>query len=67
MEGYSSMVEAITPKHQKQKTAIISAKRKKKYYDQQGKAINTDDKEIIQDIASGKTVISYGEGKVGGK
>jgi uncharacterized Zn finger protein (UPF0148 family) len=56
--------EAMSTKFKKTKPQIISAKRrKKKYYDQQGNKINPEDKEIMQDIQQGKTVISYHEEK----
>jgi hypothetical protein len=51
-------------KYKKTKPQIISARKKKKYYDQQGNKINPEDKEIMQDIASGKKVISYREEKL---
>jgi hypothetical protein len=40
---------------------IISAKKKKKYYDKNGNLIT--DHTLIQDIQQGKTVISYHEEK----
>jgi len=58
--------DTLNLKYKKTKPQIITArKKKKKYYDKQGNLINTDDKEIMQDIASGKTVISYHEEKIG--
>jgi hypothetical protein len=46
-----------------QKSQIISAKKKKKYYDKQGNIIN--DPDLIADIERGATVISYHEEKHG--
>ena len=41
---------------------VITAKKKKKCYDKQGNLIT--DETLLQDIASGKTVISYSEEKI---
>jgi uncharacterized Zn finger protein (UPF0148 family) len=46
-----------------QKTNIISAKKKRKYYDKQGNLIT--DPDLIQDIERGATVYSYREEKSG--
>jgi len=63
-ENEAPTEEAVSTKFKKTKPQIISARKKKKYFDQQGNLINPDDKEIMQDIASGKKVISYHEEKV---
>ncbi|HJR84992.1 MAG TPA: hypothetical protein VJ772_06440 [Nitrososphaeraceae archaeon] len=46
----------------KSQTKIFTAKSKKKYYDKQGNEIN--DEQLLKDMASGKTVISYHEYKM---
>ncbi|HEU4469207.1 MAG TPA: hypothetical protein VFR61_09265 [Nitrososphaeraceae archaeon] len=51
--------EGVTIKHNKQQTAIISGKGKRKYYDKSGNEIN--DPDLIQDIQQGANVISYRE------
>jgi len=67
--GYSSLIdetpnqEGISIKHDKQQTAIVSGKSKKKYFDQKGTEIN--DPDLIQDIMQGAHVISYHEEKHG--
>ena len=43
------------------KSKAYSQKRKKKLYDQQRNPINTKDKDIMQDIAQGRTVKEYRE------
>ena len=50
-------------KFTKQTTKIITAKKKKKFFDQQGNEIN--DPTLINDILQGKTVIKYHEQKSG--
>jgi len=47
----------------KQETKIISAKKKRKYYDKQGNEIN--DEQLLKDIANGKVVLYYNEQKSG--
>lgn len=43
-------------------TKIVSAKsRRKRFFDSQGNEINQQDKDIMADLAQGKTVISYSE------
>jgi uncharacterized Zn finger protein (UPF0148 family) len=59
LEKDTSTEERIKPKHTKQQTKIIQAKKSKKYYDKQGNEIN--DETLLKDIANGKTVISYSE------
>jgi len=54
--------EKMKGKFSKQ-TKIISAKKKKKYYDKQGNEIN--DETLLKDIARGATVYSYHEEKSG--
>jgi hypothetical protein len=49
--------------HQKKRTAIISPKKKKKYYDKQGNKIN--DPDLLKEIMQGANVISYHEIKSG--
>ena len=51
--------EGVSIKHNKQQTAIISGKGKRKYYDKSGNEIN--DPDLIQDIQQGANVISYNE------
>jgi uncharacterized Zn finger protein (UPF0148 family) len=48
----------------KTQTRIMTPKKKKKHYDKQGNLVN--DEQLLKDIASGKTVISYHEYKVEG-
>jgi hypothetical protein len=69
--GYSYKIEDTTteenfePKFDsKNKTRIITAKKKKKYYDQQGNLIT--DETLIQDVARGATIYRYHEQKVEG-
>jgi hypothetical protein len=51
--------EGVTIKHNKQQTAIISGKGKKKYYDKFGTEIN--DPDLIDEIQRGANFISYRE------
>ena len=53
--------EGVSIKHNKQQTAIISGKGKKKYYDKFGNEIN--DPDLIAEIQRGANVISYREEK----
>jgi uncharacterized Zn finger protein (UPF0148 family) len=53
--------QTIQPQHEKQQTAIVSSKIKKKFYDDQGTEIN--DPDLIQQIQQGAHVISYHEQK----
>ena len=48
----------------KSQTKIFTAKKTKKYYDKQGNEIN--DPQVLKDMASGKTIISYREYKTAG-
>lgn len=55
--------EGIKLKHEKnQQSAIVSAKRKKKYYDKFGTEIN--DPDLIKDIQQGANVVYYHEEKL---
>ena len=56
--------EGIKPKHNKQQTKIITAKKQKKHYDSHGNEIT--DETLLQDVARGIKVISYREDKVEG-
>jgi hypothetical protein len=51
----------VNPKTQ---TKIFTTKSKKKYYDEKGNEIN--DEQLLKDMASGKTIISYHEYKMEG-
>jgi hypothetical protein len=55
--------ERIKPKHTKQQTKIVQAKKQKKYFDDKGNEIN--DELLLKDIANGANVISYHEQKSG--
>jgi hypothetical protein len=65
--GYSILAqdapneEGIAIKHEKGKTTIVSRKRNKKFYDDNGNEIN--DPDLIQQIQQGAHVISYHEQK----
>lgn len=51
--------ESVKIKHEKQQTAIISGRRKKKHYSKDGNLIN--DPDLIAEIEKGANVISYRE------
>jgi hypothetical protein len=56
--------EGISVKHGQQgQTAIISGKRKKRYFDKQGNEINPDDKDTLDLIRQGYNITYYHEEK----
>jgi hypothetical protein len=64
LEKDASTEESVKAKfNPKQQTAIITPKKKKKYYDEKGNEIN--DSQVLKDIAHGAHVISYSEVKSG--